>query len=349
VIRAFGRTGPGRGVLLPALAALLALAGAATAGTDQTPSILRPASPPAQSIHALSLLVFGITAAIFLTVLVVLVYTIVRFRRREGDPVREPPQVYGSVRMELAWTIVPLVIVLVLFLSATRTMMAIADYPAPPGALRVTVVGHQWWWEYRYPELGVVTAGELHLPVSEPQSMRPVFLSLESADVIHSFWVPRLAGKTDVIPGRVNHMWMAPLETGLFLGQCAEYCGLQHAGMLIRVVVETPDEFERWVEAQRQPAVDAPSARRGRELFASLACVSCHRVRGTEARGDVGPDLTHLMSRQTLGSGVVPNTPDNLSRWVADPAAIKPGVKMPAMGLDRDQLDEVVRYLETLR
>jgi cytochrome c oxidase subunit 2 len=310
---------------------------------------MRPASPPAQSIHTLSLLVFAVAAAIFLAVLATLVYTIVRFRRREGDPLRDPPQVYGSVRIELAWTVVPLVIIVVLFLAATRTMMTITDHPSPPDALQVTVIGHQWWWEYRYPELGVVTAGELHLPVSQPQAMRPVFLSLESADVIHSFWVPRLAGKKDVIPGRVNRMWMAPLQTGLFLGQCAEYCGLQHAGMLIRVVVETPDEFERWIEAQRRPAVDTPSAHRGRELFASLACVSCHRIRGTEARGDVGPDLTHLMSRQTLGSGVVPNTPDELSRWVADPATIKPGVKMPAMGLDRDQLGAVVRYLETLR
>jgi len=331
-----------------ALVAVSLLAGPVSAAA-QTPSVLRPDSPPAASIHALSLLVFGVTAGIFAVVLGMLVYVIVRYRRRDGDPLREPPQVYGSVRIEVAWTVVPIVIVIVLFLAATRTMMTISDEPDAPGAVRVTVVGHQWWWEYRYPELGIVTAGEMHLPVSTPEALRPALLSLESADVIHSFWVPRLAGKTDVIPGRVNQTWMAPQETGVYLGQCAEYCGTEHAGMLIRVVVQTPAEFRKWVEAQRRPAADVPAERPGRELFTSLACVSCHRVRGTGARGDVGPDLTHLMSRQTLGSGLVPNTPANLERWVADPGALKPGVKMPAMGLDAAQLKTVVAYLETLR
>lgn len=331
-----------------ALAAFSWLAASASSASAQTPSVLKPDSPPAESIHTLSLLVFGVTAAIFLVVLGVLVYTILRYRRRDGDPPREPPQVYGSVRIELAWTVVPLVIVIVLFLAATRTMMDLSNEPDAPDAVRVTVVGHQWWWEYRYPELGVVTAGEMHLPVSTPADPRPALLSLQSADVIHSFWVPRLAGKTDVIPGRVNHTWMAPQQTGVYLGQCAEYCGTEHAGMLIRVVVETPEEFQKWVEAQRKPASDVPAARKGREVFDSLACVSCHRVRGTDARGDVGPDLTHLMSRQTLASGLVPNTPANLEQWVADPGTLKPGVKMPAMGLDADQLKAVVAYLETL-
>ncbi len=307
-------------------------------------SIFAPAGAPADAIHTLSLLVLAIAAGIFLVVGGLLAYCIVRYRQRPGDDGREPPQVYGSNPVELAWTVVPILIVLVLITTTTRTTYEIQAAVPPPDAVAVRVIGHQWWWEFRYPELGVVTANELHVP-----ARTVTWLTLESADVVHSFWVPRLAGKTDVIPNRRNTMWLAPWEPGTYLGQCAEFCGTQHAHMLLRVVAHPRDEFERWVAAQRQPAATDPAVAAGRRLFETTACVNCHTVRGTDAAGGVGPDLTHLMSRTTLGAGVAVNDPATLRAWVQDPARLKPGVLMPAMQLGDAQLDQVVAYLATLR
>jgi cytochrome c oxidase subunit II len=220
--------------------------------------------------------------------------------------------------------------------------------------LFVTVVGRQWWWEYRYDryngrELGFTTANELHVPAGADGVARPVYLTLKSADVCHSFWVPRLAGKTDLIPGRINSMWFQMDRPGLYLGQCAEYCGTQHANMLIRVVVDPPSDFERWLENEQKPAAEDPAASAGRSTFLAQSCVNCHRVRGTPAQGRYAPDLTHLMARQTLASGMVENTPENLRRWVDDPQKIKPGCLMPAFGLSDRERDDLVRYLLTLR
>jgi len=328
--------------------AFTALGGGADPGPVAVSSVLAPASTPAASIHALFLLVIGICAAIFLVVGGLLVYTIVRFRRR-GDDRQEPPQVYGSYPIELAWTVVPLMIVVVLILATTRTIGQLQKATAPPHALQVTVVGHQWWWEFRYPSLGITTANELHVPVSTAARPRPTFLTLESADVVHSFWVPRLAGKTDVIPNWVNHMWIEPWQTGTYLGQCAEFCGVQHAHMLIRVVVESAADFDRWAAAQQQPAAVDPRVEAGRRLFQSTACVNCHAISGTGARGTFGPDLTHLMSRDTIGAGMGPNTATNLHTWVQDPQRIKPGCRMPAMQLSDSEVDDIVEYLLTLR
>jgi cytochrome c oxidase subunit II len=314
-----------------------------------TPSIFSPVSTPAFEIREVSFLVLAIVTVIFVVVAGLTVYAIVRYRRRPGDDGREPPQVYGSTQIELAWTVVPFLIVIVLFLTTARYIFAIERHQAPPEALEVTVVGNQWWWEIRYPGLGIVTANELHVPVSDPARPTPTFITLESADVVHSFWVPQLAGKTDVIPGQRNRTWIDPRTPGTYVGQCAEFCGLQHAGMLLTVTVHPKDEFARWVAAQQAVAADVPAARAGRDVFTSVACVSCHTVRGTPANGVFGPDLTHLMSRATLGAGVAPNTPDNLRAWVNDPASLKPGALMPAMKLSKNQLDQLVAYLGTLR
>jgi len=203
------------------------------------------------------------------------------------------------------------------------------------------VIGHQFWWEYRYPSLKVVTANELHLPVGEP-----ALLTLLSADTDHSFWVPRLGGKTDLIPNHPNSTWMDPRETGLFLGQCAQYCGTQHAKMLLRVYVQSREDFDGWIRDQSQPAFAVVSD--GQRIFEGLSCVNCHNVTGTSAKGRFGPDLTHLMSRETIGSGGALNTPENLRRWIQDPGVIKPGSKMPAMGLSEPELDALTAYLETL-
>jgi cytochrome c oxidase subunit 2 len=230
-----------------------------------------------------------------------------------------------------------------------RVIASIQNAPKPSAAIEVTVIGHQFWWEYRYPSLGVVTANELHIPVSDPAHPTPTFLRLLSADTDHSFWVPRLAGKTDLIPNHPNSMWVDPHETGLFLGQCAQYCGTQHALMLLRVYVQPRDEFDRWVKEQSQPAQRGSVVTEGQKIFERTACINCHAVAGTAANGRFGPDLTHLMSRETIAAGAALNSPANLRRWIQVPDSIKPGSKMPAMGLSDRELDAVTQYLETLR
>jgi cytochrome c oxidase subunit 2 len=330
------------GVTLGLVVAVVTLAGGADRASP--PHMFDPVSTPAFMIRELAFFTMGIAGAIFVVVGGLIVFAIARFRQRPGQPDREPPQVYGSTRIELAWTVVPFLIVVVLFLVTARYIWGIERRTPPPGALEITVVGHQWWWEVRYPKLGVVTANELHVPIAST----PTFITLESADVIHSFWVPQLSGKMDVIPGKVNRVWIEPVAAGVYLGQCAEYCGLEHALMLLTVVVHPAEEFDRWAAAQRAPARDDPAEQPGRELFASLACINCHTIRGTPANGVFGPDLTHLMSRRTIGAGAVSNTPAELRRWVDDPSAIKPGALMPAMKLSRDEVDRLTSYLVTL-
>lgn len=312
-------------------------------------SVFAPASTPARWVFDLSLLVWAITAAIFLVVFGLLSYSIVKFRKQRADTDQEPPQVYGSRQIELAWTIIPVLIVLVLFLASARVIASTQRERLDANALDVDVVAHQFWWEYRYPTLGVVTANELHVPVSDPKDSSPTRLHLYSADTVHSFWVPRLSGKTDLIPNFPNHMWIDPDQPGLYLGQCAQYCGAQHAKMLLRVYVEPRAQFERWLEQQRRPAQANESVARGRAAFERTACMSCHTIAGTAADGRFGPDLTHLMSRETLASGLVANTRENLRRWIENPSAFKPAALMPAMGFDESELDAVTDYLMTLR
>jgi cytochrome c oxidase subunit 2 len=309
-------------------------------------------SGPAMPIRHLATFVFGVSGAIFAIVVSLIAIAVVRFRSRkgQGDEGREPPQIYGSNRLETAWTVVPMLIVLVLALTGARVVQTLQDPRRPAGTLDVTIVGHQWWWEIRYPSLGIVTANELHVPVSDPRSPSPTptWLELTSADVVHSFWVPRLAGKTDLIPNRTNHAWIAPDAPGLYLGQCAEFCGIQHAKMLLRVYAHSREDFQRWVKAQTQPS--PPAARTpGRRVFESNGCVNCHALGGTIANGRYAPDLTHLMSRATLASGAAPNTPANLRRWLRQPDTVKPGAHMPAMQLGDQDLDQLADYLLTLQ
>jgi cytochrome c oxidase subunit 2 len=311
-------------------------------------SIFAPASTPAEAIAGLSVLVFGTTGAIFAVVCGLLIYALVRFRRTRDDG-REPPQVYGSNQVELAWTVVPILIVVVLFLATVRVITRVQGAGRPDGAIQVVAIGHQFWWEYRYPGLNVVTANELHVPVSDPAHQTPTFITLLSADTDHSFWIPRLAGKTDLIPNRINSTWVEPTETGLFLGQCAQYCGTQHAKMLLRVYVDTRAAFDRWIAGQSRPAQVDGTVSVGQRIFRTTSCVNCHTIAGTTANGRFGPDLTHVMSRDTIASGVAPNTPENLRRWIRNPDAIKPGSRMPAMNLNDHELDAVTAYLVSLR
>jgi cytochrome c oxidase subunit II len=333
---------------------ILCVSSVALAGSVDRPvsptNIFAPDSTPAHSIYRLSLFVLEITGAIFVVVFSLLLYAVIKFRRRshDDDPDSEPPQIYGSNQIELAWTVVPIIIVLVLFLSAAQVIHRVQDAPRPKGAIEITAVGHQFWWEYRYTQFGFVTSNELHVPVSVPESPTPTFISLLSADVDHSFWVPRLAGKTDLIPNHPNSMWIDPQKPGLYLGQCAQFCGVQHAKMLLRVYVDRREDFDRWVHAQQQAAVSDPSVTQGSSLFTDKGCFACHTIQGTAAVGQVGPDLTHLMSRDTFAAGLVPMTGQNLRRWIRNPGVFKQGTQMPAQDLTDQELDQITAYLLTL-
>ena len=325
----------------------------ATTTLGQSPTnIFDAAGTPAHDIVGLSVLVLSITLVIFLIVGGLLLYALIRFRHRPTDSDREPAQIYGSNQIELSWTVIPILIVVTLFLTTTRVILGTEAIPKPASAMDVTVIGHQFWWEYNYPKLGVVTANELHVPISDPATPTPSYLTMSSADVTHSFWIPRLAGKTDLLPNRINVMWIDPQTTGLYLGQCAQYCGTQHAKMLLRVYAQTPQDFAAWIEQQKKPAQqDFPgnaAATEGQAVFMRNACINCHTIKGTVATGRFGPDLTHLATRDTIASGPIQNTPENLRKWVEDPNSMKPGSLMPSMHLDDHDLDVITAYLSQL-
>jgi cytochrome c oxidase subunit II len=321
------------------------------AGTErENLSIFDPSGDIAATTADFFYLMLAITGGIFVLVEGVLIYCVFRFRSPVEKDGAEPPQLYGSKPVELAWTVAPVLIVFVLFLVTIRSTNDVRDPRPPKGAMKITVVGHQWWWEYEYPELRSAddrplrTANEMHM-----RQDRAAFLELKSADVVHSFWVPRLFGKTDVIPGKTNIMWFNVNQEGLYLGQCAEYCGTQHANMLLRIIADSPEKFDEWAENELRRAVDDPDQRAGKELFLKNSCMNCHTIRGTPAQGTFAPDLTHLMSRQTLASGMVKNDEGNLTAWVQDPQKIKPGCLMPNMQMSEEQVKSIVAYLRTLK
>lgn len=312
-------------------------------------NIFKPLATPAESEYNIALFVLAITGVIFVVVAGLIVFTLVRFRRRSGDDTcQEPPQVYGSNQIEVAWTVIPILIVFVLIGVSARVIAGVQNASPPASTLHVTLIGHQWWWEVVYPDFKLVTANEIHVPAS-PDGKTATYLNLQSMDVIHSFWVPQLSGKTDLIPNRTNYMWIDPREPGIYLGNCAEYCGTQHANMLLRVIAHGPGDFEKWAAEQQKPAEDNQQLSAAKAAFESLSCVNCHTVRGTSAAGKVGPDLTHLMSRQTIGAGVLTNTAEHLRAWVNDPQQVKPGCMMPSMKLTGPELDQVVSYLQSLK
>ena len=338
-------------LLVSALLALPAVV-AAELPENHVTNIFKPLATPAESEKSIAMLVFAITGVIFVGVAGLIAYTIWRYRQPSGvQQHEEPPQVYGSNQIEVAWTVLPILIVFVLIGVSARVIAAVENASPPPAALKVTIIGHQWWWEVLYPDYGIITANEIHVPAT-PDGKNATYLQLQSADVIHSFWLPQLSGKTDLIPNRTNFMWIDPRAPGIYVGNCAEYCGTQHANMLLRVVGQDPKSFKEWTIEQQRRAVDSPDAAAGAAVFQSLACVNCHNISGlgqASAGSKFGPDLTHLMLRQTLGSGVIRNTPENLRAWVNDPQVAKPGCLMPSMKLTPDELTKVVAYLETLK
>jgi cytochrome c oxidase subunit 2 len=285
--------------------------------------------------------VFWWAVVVFLIVETLLLVAIARFRARPGAAMPKP--VHGHTLLEIGWTLAPALILVFIAVPTMRTIFSTAGHAAE-GALRVEVIGHQWWWEYRYPTLGVSTANELHLPVGTP-----VQVEMTSADVIHSFWAPGLGGKRDLMQGRTNRIAFRADSTGEYWGQCAEFCGASHANMRFTTVVLAPDAFDRWVAGQRAPASEPSGpAAEGKAIYARSACVGCHTIRGVSG-GVVAPDLTHFGSRKTLAAGLYPNTVDHVARWILDPPAMKPGAKMPSLGLTAAEARAVATYLTGLK
>lgn len=328
-------------------AALAIASVAAACGGDFPQSSLLPQSDVAREIDSLFRGIFWWAMVVFVVVEGALIVAIIRFRERPGAP--KPRPVHGHTLLEIGWTLAPAIILIFIGVPTMITLWRI-DRPPERSEVRVEVVGHQWWWEFNYPDLGITTANELHVPVGKTVDLR-----LRSADVIHSFWFPRVAGKRDLVPGRVNQLWFTPDSVGVYPGQCAEFCGTSHALMAMRLHVEAEEDFERWVEQQLREAVeveeagDDPLVSAGRDLFFGAGgCISCHQIRGTVAAGILGPDLTHVGGRGTIAAGVLENTLDNLASWIKDPHDVKPGNLMLDMGLDDEQARQVAAYLLSL-
>jgi cytochrome c oxidase subunit 2 len=304
--------------------------------------VLSPHSIYARSINSLSIGVLLTCLGILIIVVGLVTFSTWRFRERPGEPTPKP--IYGNWKLEIAYTAAFVVILTVISVFSLRAMWK-ADPPTRQSNTML-IVAHQWWWEVHYPQLGVMTANEIHVPVGVPERV-----GLRSADVIHDFWVPQLGRKMDIIPGVENNSWFAADTPGVYLGTCAEYCGQEHAWMRIRVIAQPPAAFRQWELAQLAvpPTPTAGPAAQGARDFQQFSCASCHTIRGTAARARIGPDLTHVATRETLAAGRLENTPANLARWLLEPNLVKPGCKMPNLHLTRDQRTDLVAYLEGLR
>jgi cytochrome c oxidase subunit II len=317
---------------------------------DINQSVLMPAGTQASSIHGLWSLMLWTSVAVFVAVLVLLIVALLRGIRNRS---RDDPSLLSSERALVCGVGVAIgstvAILIALLMAGVWTSRSLSSLQAS-SALTIAIVGHQWWWEIQYedavPSQRVVTANELHIPVN-----RPVVFKVTSRDVIHSFWVPNLQGKRDLIPGYTTALWLQADRRGVFRGQCAEFCGMQHAHMALDIVAQPDQDFEVWLDAMRQPAHDPPDSwpRRGRDVFMQARCAGCHTVRGSDAAGQIAPDLTHIAKRSALGAGSLPNTPENLAAWIQDPQHVKPGNQMPPNALAGDDLQALVAYLETLR
>jgi len=322
--------------------ALPALLSACTWGGNH--SQLNPASERSHLINRIWWIMFWMSVAIEGLVAGIVVIALIRFRRKAGDP--DPRQISGNTRIEIAWTIAPAMVLVVLLVLTLTTMINVSE---PSGAkMAVTVTGHQWWWEFDYQGMNIVTGNELHIPVGEP-----IHLDLRSADVIHSFWVPALQGKRDAIPGHNNTLWIQSDKAETFRGECTEFCGPEHANMNFIVVAQPRAEFDAWVQGQQQPAATGQTglAAEGAQTILTQACAGCHMINGVKGYnvGKVGPNLTHIGSREYIAAGTLENTPENLARWIRNPQEVKPENKMPTLGLDDDTINKIVAYLESLK
>ena len=327
------------GILLVVLCA----SGCAGVPATDVPSTLDARGPAAANIAELWWILFGLGTAVFVAVTGLLLYIIFARRRRLHDDEIDLRPVNGRPWILWGGVIVPIVILLAMTFFNLRSLIALASPAAAP--LTVEVIGHRWWWEVRYPDEGIVTANEIRIPVGQQ-----VLVNLTSVDVIHSFWVPQLGGKMDLNPGEINSTWIQADERGVYRGICAEFCGIQHARMLFLVVVESEEEFNAWLARESQPAPEPTDefVHRGQQVFLGSSCVYCHTVRGTNASGTLGPDLTHLAGRLSLAAGILENNRGNLAGWIVDPQHLKPGNLMPPTSLDGEDLQALLAYLETL-
>jgi cytochrome c oxidase subunit 2 len=309
----------------------------------QTTNIFNFATEQARTIVYLHLVDLFICFGILLTVVGLLTAVVLKFRRRPGDG--EPEQSEGNVKLEITWTVIPTVIFLLLGVL-TGIVMSIVNKPVGDRQPDVIVNGHQFWWEYRYPKSGAITANELYLPEG-----KDLLFEIRAADVIHSFWVPDFGEKMDAIPGHPNHLFLKPIRQGLFLGQCSEFCGAQHSLMRIMATVVSPKDFETWTQSQlKVPAAPTDKiAKHGEKLFMSNTCGQCHAIAGTKAAAQVAPDLTHISTRNTIGDGVIANNTENLARWIMNPQDFKPGCLMPKMRLSESEAHDIAVYLENLK
>lgn len=328
-----------------AIRVAIALTIAGCSADDHPMTTIAPKSDLAQWIQNLYFDVTAWDAFIFAVVVIAFILAVFVFSTRVGEAA--PPSTASSdLGLEIAWTLGPALVLLMISVPTIRTIFRSQPAVAPTGALEIKVVAHQWWWEFDYPD-GAKASNELHIPAG-----RPIRLSLESADIIHSFWVPQLGGKRDVVPGQVNELTFVATAPGMYPGQCAEFCGLSHANMRFRAFVESPDDFAKWDKAQLAGPVAPPAndqlASDGAKVFADSPCTTCHMIQGV-SKGYIGPDLTHFGSRTTLAAGVLKNTPDNVARWIEDPQQIKPGANMPALLLPGPQMNALVAYLESLK
>ncbi|HUP19974.1 MAG TPA: cytochrome c oxidase subunit II [Gemmatimonadota bacterium] len=319
--------------LLPAFALLAA--GCAETGW----STFEPASDVARMILVPYSDLLWWTIGIFVVVEATLLFALWRYRRREGDP-DVPEQVHGHTFVEIGWTIAPAVVLFFIAIPTIRTIFATQGDPPQRDPLEIVVTGHQWWWEFEYPEMGITTANELHLPRG-----RTARLTLTSVDVIHSFWVPRMGGKRDLNPGSENTLWFTPDSVGEYHGHCAELCGTSHANMRFRVFVHEPADFAAWADGLAAKA--APDSA-GFHAFLISGCAACHAIAGTPAQGRLGPELTGFGDRTTIAAGIYPNEPDLLAGWLRSPDSMKPGALMPDLNLTEERIRELVAFLEGL-
>ncbi|HET6228487.1 MAG TPA: cytochrome c oxidase subunit II, partial [Longimicrobiaceae bacterium] len=347
---------PGRAILpriraaaMWASLAVLPILSACARGTDHLKeypqTTMVPASDMARIQDDLYFLTLKLGIGVGLLTFAVMAYILLRFRYRPGAP--EPQQIHGNTTLELTWTLIPAVIVAIIAVPTVKAIFSTQPTPRAD-ALTIDVVGKQWWWQFKY-AVGndtVYTANEIHVPVG-----RQVALRLHSDNVLHSFWVPQMGGKRDLITNRVNHLVFTPEAPGIYMGQCAEFCGDSHALMRMRMIAQTPAEFNAWLANEARPAVEPTdsSIATGKRLVTQGACAGCHTIKGTPMAGIAGPNLTHFARRRTLAAGILPNDAKSLATWLHDPPGVKPGSKMPNLNLKDEEIPYIVAYLQSLQ
>ncbi|HEX8904940.1 MAG TPA: cytochrome c oxidase subunit II [Longimicrobiaceae bacterium] len=314
-------------------------------------TVFHPTTEYARIVDDLFMLTLYLGVFVGIAVLAVLVYFLWKFRYRPGAP--EPRQIHGNTRLEVAWTLIPAIILAVIAIPTVKAIFATQPDPStlPRDAVTIEVIGKQWWWEFRYPQPNgdtVITANEIHVPVG-----RTVHLLLKTDNVLHSFWVPQMGGKRDLITNRVNHLIFKPEEAGVYFGQCAEFCGSSHSLMRMRMIAHSGDGYAQWLANEARPAVEPAAGdsavQLGKQLVTTGACAGCHYIEGTAMAAHIGPALTHFGRRRTLAGGILDNNAENLRRWLANPPEVKPGSKMPNLNLTDQQITYITAYLQSLQ